>query len=421
MNTLLCLAIAMAIGLGLTRLAKLIGLPNVTAYLLAGLAMRYLMQALNCTYFEGLDIISNVALGFIAFSIGSSFKLKHLKEIGKSVVVITCFQALTTVVLVDIVLVGLHFANLVDLPTALCLGAIATATAPAATLMVVRQYRARGVVTDTLLPVVAFDDAIGLVVFAVSLAIAKVLAVEGGSINVMDVLVMPLLEIIASLAIGSAIGVALSYLAKVFKSRANRISLCIVAVFAGVGLSGVFGNGFELSDLLTCMSIGVFYVNLNKESGSVMDIMDRWTAPLFMLFFIISGSELDPLIIPSVGIIGIAYIISRSAGKYFGARLGARVVNADHNVRKYLGLTLLPQAGVAIGMAQKIKNTPALSGVADAIVTVTLCATLVYELVGPLITKWALEKAGEIKIERKNKNDKTDAGVPPEAQTPAVG
>lgn len=417
MNTLLCLAIAMAIGLGLTRLAKLIGLPNVTAYLLAGLAMRYLMQAINCTYFEGLDIISNVALGFIAFSIGSSFKLKHIKEIGKSVVVITCFQALTTVVLVDLVLVGLHFANLVDLPTALCLGAIATATAPAATLMVVRQYRARGIVTDTLLPVVAFDDAIGLVVFAVSLAIAKVLAVEGGSINVMDVLVMPLLEIIASLAIGSVIGVALSYFAKVFKSRANRISLCIVAVFAGVGLSKVFGNGFELSDLLTCMSIGVFYVNLNKESGNVMDIMDRWTAPLFMLFFVISGSELDPLVIPSVGIIGIAYLISRSAGKYFGARLGAKVVNADHNVRKYLGLTLLPQAGVAIGMAQKVKNTTALSGVADAIVTVTLCATLVYELVGPLITKWALEKAGEIKIEKKNKN----SAVPPSEQTPAAG
>ena len=417
MNTLLCLAIAMAIGLGLTRLAKLIGLPNVTAYLLAGLAMRYLMQAINCTYFEGLDIISNVALGFIAFSIGSSFKLKHIKEIGKSVVVITCFQALTTVVLVDLVLVGLHFANLVDLPTALCLGAIATATAPAATLMVVRQYRARGIVTDTLLPVVAFDDAIGLVVFAVSLAIAKVLAVEGGSINVMDVLVMPLLEIIASLAMGSVIGVALSYFAKVFKSRANRISLCIVAVFAGVGLSKVFGNGFELSDLLTCMSIGVFYVNLNKESGNVMDIMDRWTAPLFMLFFVISGSELDPLVIPSVGIIGIAYLISRSAGKYFGARLGAKVVNADHNVRKYLGLTLLPQAGVAIGMAQKVKNTTALSGVADAIVTVTLCATLVYELVGPLITKWALEKAGEIKIEKKNKN----SAVPPSEQTPAAG
>lgn len=410
MNTLLCLAIAMAIGLALTRLAKLVGLPNVTAYLIAGLLMQYLMKATNCVYFEGLDIISNVALGFIAFSIGSSFKLKHLKEIGKSVVAITCFQALTTVLVVDAVLIGLHFFNLVDLPTALCLGAIATATAPAATLMVVRQYRARGIVTDTLLPVVAFDDAIGLVVFAVSLAVAKALNVENGAINVMDVLVMPLIEIIASLAIGAVIGTALSFLAKVFKSRANRISLCIVAVFGGVGLCTVFGSSFQLSDLLTCMAIGVFYVNLNKESGNVMDIMDRWTAPLFMLFFIISGSELDLSVIPSVGLIGIAYLISRSFGKYFGARLGAKVVNADHNVRKYLGLTLLPQAGVAIGMAQKVANTPELASVKGVVVTITLCATLVYELVGPLITKWALEKAGEIKNEKKKNNAAASAG-----------
>lgn len=406
MNVLLCLAVAMAIGLAFTRLAKLIGLPNVTAYLVAGLVMRYLMEfVIKTDDFSSLDIISNVALGFIAFSIGSSFKLKHIKEIGKSVVVITCFQAFATVIVVDVVLVALHFFNLVDLPTALCLGAIATATAPAATLMVVRQYRARGIVTDTLLPVVAFDDAIGLVVFAVSLAVAKVLAVEGGSLNVVDVLVVPLLEIVASLAVGSCIGIALAYLTKVFKSRANRISLCIAAVFGGVGLCTVFGDGFQLSDLLTCMAIGVFYVNINKESGTIMDIMDRWTAPLFMLFFIISGSELDLTVIPSVGIIGVAYLISRSAGKYFGARLGAKVVNADKNVQHYLGLTLLPQAGVAIGMAQKVKNTAELSGIADAIVTVTLCATLVYELVGPLITKWALERAGEIKIEKHKKGD----------------
>lgn len=409
MNVLLCLAIAMAIGLALTRLAKIVGLPNVTAYLIAGLAMRYLMKLIGSNDFTGLDIVSNAALGFIAFSIGSSFKIKHIKEIGKSVVVITCFQAFATVIIVDCVLVALHFFGFVDLPTALCLGAIATATAPAATLMVVRQYRARGIVTDTLLPVVAFDDAIGLVVFAVSLAVAKVLAVEGGSLNVVDVLVIPLLEIIVSLAVGSIIGVALAYLARVFKSRANRISLCIAAVFGGVGLCSIFGEGFQLSDLLTCMAIGVFYVNMNKESGSVMDIMDRWTAPLFMLFFIISGSELDLTVIPAVGVMGVAYLISRSAGKYFGARLGAKVVGADKNVQKYLGLTLLPQAGVAIGMAQKVKNTVELASVADAIVTVTLCATLVYELVGPLITKWALEKAGEIKIEKHKKSGEPQA------------
>lgn len=406
MNVLLCLAISMAVGLAFTRLAKLIGLPNVTAYLVAGLCMRYLLLWLAPdTSLSDFGIITDVALGFIAFSIGSSFKLKHLKEIGKSVVVITVFQALTTVIVVDIALIALHFLNVISVSAALCLGAIATATAPAATLMVVRQYKARGIVTDTLLPVVAFDDAIGLMVFAISLALAKVLAVEGAQLSLMDVLVIPLLEIIASLGIGALIGTALAFAAKVFKSRANRISLCVVAVFAGVGLCNVFGSEFKLSDLLTCMAIGVFYVNINKESGYIMDIMDRWTAPLFMLFFVISGADLDPAVIPSVGLIGVVYIVVRSLGKYFGARLGAKVVNADKNVQKYLGLTLLPQAGVAIGMAQKVALTPELQmgGLSKQIVTVTLCATLVYELIGPLITKWALTKAGEIKT-NKTKN-----------------
>lgn len=407
MNTILCLAIAMAIGLALTRLAKLINLPNVTAYLVAGLVMHYLVEWTGITSFTGLDIITDVALGFIAFSIGSSFKLKHIKEIGKSIIVITVCQALFTVLVVDLALIGLSLLGKINISVAICLGAIATATAPAATLMVVRQYKARGIVTDTLLPVVAFDDAIGLIVFAVSLALAKALAVPGEGVSVMDVVVMPLLEIVASLGIGSVIGVILAFAAKVFKSRANRISLCVVAVFGGVGLSDVFGGGFQLSDLLTCMAIGVFYVNINKESGNVMDIMDRWTAPLFMLFFIISGADLDLSIIPSVGLVGITYIIVRSLGKYFGANIGAGIVRADHNVRKYLGLTLLPQAGVAIGMAQKIALTPELAsgGFSTVIVTVTLCATLVYEFVGPLATKWALERAGEIVIPKKNKKE----------------
>lgn len=411
MDTILCLAVAMAIGLAFTRLAKLINLPNVTAYLVAGLAMHYLVQLTGIENFDNLDVINDVALGFIAFSIGSSFKLKHLKEIGKSVVVITVCQALFTVLVVDLALIGLSMFGVLHVSTAICLGAIATATAPAATLMVVRQYKARGIVTDTLLPVVAFDDAIGLMVFAISLALAKTFADSTKVVNVMDILVIPMIEIVASLGIGAILGTALAFAAKVFKSRANRISLCVVAVFAGVGMSNVI-PGIELSDLLTCMAIGVMYVNINKESGAVMDIMDRWTAPLFMLFFIISGSELDLSIVPAVGVVGIVYIVVRSLGKYFGARIGARIVNADKNVRHYLGLTLLPQAGVAIGMAQKVALTPELkaAGLSTIIVTVTLCATLVYEIVGPLITKWALERAGEIVIEKKPKAAKTAEG-----------
>lgn len=411
MDTILCLAVAMAIGLAFTRLAKLINLPNVTAYLVAGLAMHYLVQLTGIENFDNLDVINDVALGFIAFSIGSSFKLKHLKEIGKSVVVITVCQALFTVLVVDLALIGLSMFGVLHVSTAICLGAIATATAPAATLMVVRQYKARGIVTDTLLPVVAFDDAIGLMVFAISLALAKTFADSTKAVNVMDILVIPMIEIVASLGIGAILGTALAFAAKVFKSRANRISLCVVAVFAGVGMSNVI-PGIELSDLLTCMAIGVMYVNINKESGAVMDIMDRWTAPLFMLFFIISGSELDLSIVPAVGVVGIVYIVVRSLGKYFGARIGARIVNADKNVRHYLGLTLLPQAGVAIGMAQKVALTPELkaAGLSTIIVTVTLCATLVYEIVGPLITKWALERAGEIVIEKKPKAAKAAEG-----------
>ena len=409
MNTLLALAMAMALGLLLTRVAKRLGIPNVTAYLVAGLAVRYIMMLISSDVFEGLDIVTSVALGFIAFSIGSSFKLKHIRHIGKSVVVITVFQAITTVVLVDLALILLHIFNQISLSEALCLGAIATATAPAATLMIVRQYKARGIVTDTLLPIVAFDDAIGLVIFAISLAVAKVLAVPNATLTVMDVLVMPLLEIIVSLGFGSILGIILAYSAKIFKSRANRISLCVMSVFAGVGLCSVI-PGLPLSDLLTCMAIGVMYANMNKESGQVFDIMDRWTSPLFLLFFIISGAGLDLSIIPMVGVIGVVYLLSRSIGKYSGAYLGAKIVKADSNVKKYLGLTLLPQAGVAIGMAQKVASTPELvsAGFASSVVTVTLCATLVYELIGPLIAKWALVKSGEIKVE---KTKKTNAEV----------
>lgn len=406
----------MAVGLALTRVAKLIGLPNVTAFLVAGLVLRYSLPLMYDIPLSGVDvklkefdIITNVALGFIAFSIGSSFKLKHIKQIGKNVVVITFFQALTAVALVDVALLGCNLANLISVPAALCLGAIATATAPAATLMVVAQYKAKGPVTDTLLPVVAFDDAIGLVVFAISLAVAKALSPGAGTIAtgsvLMNVLLLPLLEIILSLAIGAVIGIALAYSAKVFKSRANRISLCILAVFAGEGLVNVI-PGIPLSDLLTCMAIGVCYVNINKESGAIMDIMDRWTAPLFMLFFIISGAGLDLTMIAKVGLIGLVYIIVRAFGKYGGAYMGAKLVRADRHVQNYLGLMLMPQAGVAIGMAQKIMNTSELGSDAGVIVTVTLCATIIYELVGPLLTKWALVRAGEIEQKPKTVNKK---------------
>lgn len=386
MDIILVLALAMAFGLLFTRIMKLVGLPNVTGYLIAGLLIGpYVLKFFTVESLTTVEIITNVALGFIAFSIGSSFKLSQLKELGKSVITITFFQALTAVALVDITL-WLFGA---PLPLALTLGAIATATAPAATLMVVRQYKAKGILTNTLLPVVAFDDAIGLMVFSISLAIAKVLA-TGAKLTVTAILWEPLYEIAMSLVIGAALGVVLSLVSRFFKSRANRMTLILCATFFGLALAKLM----NLSNLLVCMMIGAFYTNMFKENEKPLDVLDRWTYPLYMLFFVISGAELNITVIPQIGIIGVLYLIARSLGKYFGAFLGAKVVHADNKVTKYLGFTLLPQAGVAIGMAQIVVT--ALPDYGSQISTIVLCATLVYELIGPLLTKLALKKAGEI-------------------------
>ena len=386
MNTLLCLAAAMALGLLLTRLAKKVNLPNVTAYLIAGLIVGpYRLNLFSESMLAGISELTSIALGFIAFSIGGEFKWESLKRVGMKALIITIFQAIAALAAVDVVLILCGF----DLPLSLTLGAIATATAPAATLMVVRQYRAQGTMTNTLLSVVAMDDAIGLAAFAISLAMAQSLT-SGAAPTVQNMLISPLLEIGLSLVVGAALGTVLSFLLRFFRSRANRLSLMIAAVFAGVALSDCWG----LSALLTCMAIGAAMVNLRADSGALIENTDRWTPPLFMLFFIISGAELDLQVLTTVGLLGVLYLVARSLGKYFGAALGACVVKSEPKIRKYLGLTLLPQAGVAIGMAQVV--IAKLPEYGEVIRAVVLCATLVYELVGPVITRVALSRAGEI-------------------------
>lgn len=386
MNTLLCLAAAMALGLLLTRLAKKVNLPNVTAYLIAGLIVGpYCLNLFSENMLAGISELTSIALGFIAFSIGGEFKWESLKRVGVKALIITIFQAIAALAAVDVVLILCGF----DLPLSLTLGAIATATAPAATLMVVRQYRAQGTMTNTLLSVVAMDDAIGLAAFAISLAMAQSLT-SGAAPTVQNMLISPLLEIGLSLVVGAALGTVLSFLLRFFRSRANRLSLMIAAVFAGVALSDCWG----LSALLTCMAIGAAMVNLRADSGALIENTDRWTPPLFMLFFIISGAELDLQVLTTVGLLGVLYLVARSLGKYFGSALGACVVKSEPKIRKYLGLTLLPQAGVAIGMAQVV--IAKLPEYGEVIRAVVLCATLVYELVGPVITRVALSRAGEI-------------------------
>ena len=385
MNTLLVIGIAMMAGLAVSRGARLIKLPNVTAFLVAGLIIGPCVAGLiSREQLAGMNVISEAALGFIAYAIGGEFKLTYLKKIGKAPLTITIFQGLATAFCVDVGLIALGF----EAPVSLLLGAIALATAPAATLMVVRQYRADGPVTRMLLPVVAMDDALGLMVFSVSASVAE--GMLGGAMTFQSMVLAPLIEIAGSLALGSFLGLVLGFCSRSFASRGNKLALTIALVLAGVGLCDLWG----LSSLLVCMMIGAVMVNVSQQHEVLMEQCDRFTPPLFLLFFVLSGAELDLSVLPSVGLMGVSYLLLRSVGKWGGTMIGAVCVKANDNVRKYLGLTLLPQAGVAIGMSQLVAGRfPTLAG---SVNTVVLAGVLVFELVGPIITKIALTKAGEI-------------------------
>ncbi len=411
---LLNLSLALLSGLLLSRLAKVLNLPAVTAYLVAGVLIGpFLLGALGVeglgfTSLEQLNsysILSDVALGFIAFSIGNEFRLSQLKKIGKQATVIGIFQAVFTTILVDAVLISLHFLmpEVLPLPAAIVLGAVASATAPAATLMVVRQYKAKGPVTDVLLPVVALDDAVGLVLFAVSFGVAKSLGT--GHVDVISIIVEPLLEVTLSLALGLIMGYLFTLVEQFFHSRSKRLAVSVTFVFMTVAFSMIkFNIGpvhISFSSLLACMMLGTVFCNICDFSEELMDRVDRWTAPLFILFFVLSGAKLDLSVFLNgfIVLIGVAYIISRSAGKYFGSFISAKAVKADKHIVDYLGITLLPQAGVALGMA--IKAAAEFGEVGAIIQNITLFAVLIYEIVGPLLTKIALTKAGDIKPEGK--------------------
>ena len=406
----LSLSIALLFGLLLSRLAKLVKLPAVTAYLVAGVLIGpFVLGALDVPgvgitsdQIEGFGIISDLALGFIAFSMGNEFRLSQLKKIGKHATVIGVLQAVITTVLVDAALIGLHFAmpETLSLSAAIVLGAIATATAPAATLMVVKQYKAKGPVTEVLLPVVALDDAVGLVVFAVSFGVARSLNSSG--VNPLAIVFEPLIEIVLSLGLGFVMGLLFTFCEKFFHSRSKRMAVSVTFVMLTVAISSlkfeVGGIHIGFSSLLACMMLGTVFCNICEVSEELMERADRWTTPVLILFFVISGAELDLSVFAdwTVVVVGLVYILARSIGKYFGANGSARLTKADPNVIKYLGITLLPQAGVALGMATKAIE---LGSEGEIVRNITLFAVLVYEIVGPFLTKIALSKAGDIKAE----------------------
>ena len=416
MQALLSLSIAILAGLMLSRLAKKLQLPAVTAYLVAGILVGPFVLGqlgvaglgfISIDDVKGYEVICDVALGFIAFSIGNEFRVSQLKKIGKQATVIGIFQAVITTLLVDAALIGLHFIlgeETFSLSAAIVLGAIASATAPAATLMVVKQYKAKGEVTDVLMPVVALDDAVGLMLFAISFGIAK--AIDMGRVDVISIVVEPILEIILSLLLGFVMGILFNFCERFFHSNSKRLTMSICFVFLTVALSMLKFELFDgrlhvsFSSLLVCMMLGTVFCNVCDFSEELMGRVDRWSAPLLVLFFVLNGAELDLLVLAegAIVLVGVVYILFRSLGKYFGAGISSRMVHSSPNIVKYLGITLLPQAGVALGMAQKAS---ALGSAGVVIENITLFAVLIYDLVGPMLTKIALTKAGDIKPEGK--------------------
>ena len=434
MQTLLLIAVALFSGLLMTRLFVKFHLPDVTAYLVAGVLIGPCVlgslgiPGLGFNTFEQVDslsMISDVALGFIAFAIGHEFRLSALKQTGKQATVIGIFQAFVATLFVDIALIALHFImpDMLPLPVAITLGAIAAATAPAATLMVVRQYKAKGPVTDVLLPVVALDDAVGLVIFAVSFGIAQ--SLKNGTTHLAALIIEPLMEVFLSLAFGGLVGLVLTWLERFFRSRRNRNSLIVGSIVLTVAVSqlkipvGPFTVGF--SSLLVCMMLGTVFCNFCPLSEELMDRADRWSGPVITLFFVLSGSSLQFGVFGDVSVIliGLVYIVARSLGKYLGAGWSSSMVHSPEPVRKYLGITLLPQAGVALGMCATAYRV--LGGAEGTLIrSIVLFSVLIYELFGPSLTKMALTKAGdiqaipqEVSARRKKQLEQVTKPVPP--------
>ncbi len=427
MEILFCLSIALFSGLLLSRLAKLLKLPAVTAYLVAGVLIgpfclgQFGVEGLGFTSLENVEaysIIADVALGFIAFSIGNEFRLSDLKKIGKQATIIGILQAVITTLVVDAALIGLHFIipERFPLEAAIILGAIASATAPAATLMVVKQYKAKGSVTSTLLPVVALDDAVGLVLFAVSFGIAKSLLSTDGAIGVTAIILEPVIEVLFSIIVGAVMGIVFTFIERFFHSRSKRLAVSVAFVFLTVAISMIkfsIGNiHIAFSPLLSCMMLGTVFCNICDFSAELMDRLDRWTAPIYVLFFVISGAELDLSVFTNYifVLIGLVYICFRCIGKYFGARFSSDIAKAEPTVRKYLGITLFPQAGVALGMVNMVStelahyNTDVAKNTIEIVLNIILFSVLVYEIVGPYLTKLSLSKAGEIDPEKQTSN-----------------
>jgi Kef-type K+ transport system membrane component KefB len=393
MNIILSLAVFVGVGMVLARVLKRFGFPEVLSYILGGLVISVcLARLLPKGFISAGDTVGTVALGFIAFEIGDTFRLKNVREVGSKGLWLSVVQAIFTYV---IVLVGflamelLHITHLPDpMPVALFLASTAAATAPAATFMVVQEYRAKGPLTNYLLMAVTFDDAVGIILFDISVVIMRII-LRGGPPHVSEMILAPLREIGLSLLIGAVTGFIMVAMSRWFRSKSEHLLLAIMIVLATVGISQVFG----VSSLLACMVTGTLFANMAVDPTSTFANVDTWTVPLLLMFFVFSGADINLALLPKFAIIALCYVILRSFGKIFGSWAGARMVKAPATVAKYLGWAMLPQAGVAIGFAVIARSMfPELSYLS----TIVLAIVIVFEIVGPLAAKRALFGSKEV-------------------------
>ncbi|HOT32518.1 MAG TPA: cation:proton antiporter [Petrotogaceae bacterium] len=389
MNILFYISVILLAGMAVAKILGYFKFPNVTGYLIAGIIIGpNISGVISSEVIDSLRILSDVALGFIAYSIGSQINIKEMRKTGSGIIVLTFMEALTAMAMVTLVCV---FVFGRDLPFSLMLGAISCATAPAATLMVIRQYKASGPLVDVLLPVVALDDVVGIMAFGVASTVAKAI-LNNAKPDVFSMFLKPLWEIIAALMLGAAIGILFIYISKKIKTEGNYLNLVIAIVFLGVALASKFG----LSGLLTLMATGSVISTFLPTAQMPFTVIEPVTTPIFLIFFVLSGSDLSLKAIGGVGLIGLAYIVVRVIGKWLGAYAGAKIFKMPQAVQKYLGYTLMPQAGVALGLSYiAMQTVPPPHG--PEIRTIILCATVIYELLGPLVAKKALQMAGEIK------------------------
>lgn len=404
-NLLYYIGIIILTGLLFGKVTKYFKLPNVTGYILGGLIISpSIMGHLGVNIVpnniaEILTPISEIALGFIAFTIGTEFQLSYFKKVGMKPIVIAFFESFFAVVFIFVVLLLFK----VEIGFAIVLASIGAATAPAATLMVIKQYKAKGKVTETLMSVVAIDDATAMIFFGIAIAISK--ALGSASTNITWTIFKPIIEVVVSLGIGFVVGLIITLLLKWFTGRSNRVSVVTAFLLITVSISSIFTYfrvPFDFSSLLSCMMAGAVLTNLSSErkTSSILELIDRFTPPIMISFFVLSGINLELSVLKTVGIIGIIYIVMRVVGKWTGAWLGGKITKASPEVQKYLGFSLIPQAGVAIGLSLVARSV--LEPIQAAqLMAVILSATLIYELIGPLITKISLQKAGEIIVEKK--------------------